>query len=304
MPELPGMEKFGKPLFHSKEWALRMEDVENAATVGVLGGSKSAIDVASFNAARGAKVHWIIRKSGFGPGWTSPTRVTPFKIRLHKLITARFLTCFGPCIWAVNGYSRFRKLLHGSWLGRKIVAQFYANMENDMINLIGYNKHPETPKHKPWSKIFWHGADVSVLNYTEDMIAQVRRAQVQGHIADTDHLEPRVTHLSDGSELPADVLVCATGWKFEPPVRFSGAVDADLGLPLAEASNPEMLVATRNIVFAVALHNVTTCLVAQAQALWITAYFDDKLDNSHLPSEDAKRAEVLGELEFEAYLHT
>lgn len=106
------------------------------------------MDVANFNAARGAKVHWIIRELGFGPGWTSPTRVTPFKIRMDKLTTARFLTCFGPCIWAVDGYFKFRIFLHRTWLGRKIVARFYADMQDDILNIIGYSKYLETAKLK------------------------------------------------------------------------------------------------------------------------------------------------------------
>jgi len=55
-----------------------------------------------------------------------------------------------------------------------MMSRFYTNMENDFINYIEYDKHPETAKLKPWTNMFWYGADVSVLNYTEDIIAQVR----------------------------------------------------------------------------------------------------------------------------------
>ena len=353
MPQLPGMETFGKPLFHTKEWAARAEDISGAATVAVLGSSKSAMDVANFNAARGAKVHWIIRNSGSGPAWTSPIRLTPFKIRIDKLLTARFLTCFSPCIWAVDGYQRFRKLLQNTWLGRKVVSGFFANSEKDVLNIIGYDRDPKTAKLKPRTNLFWNGANVSALNYTEDIMALVRSGQIEVHIADIDHLEEGVIQLSDGSKIPVDALLCATGWKFNPPLHFSSIADEDLGLPLAEALNvermhkvdseifdrfpilanqplknkkavplhrtavdpeepyrlyrfisPPKLVITRNIAFAGALYNLTTSLIAQAQALWITAYFDDRLESLHLTVKDTERSKVLGDIEDETYLHT
>ena len=184
-------------------------------------------------------------------------------------------------------------------------------------------------------------------------MAQVRNGQVDVHIADIDHLAPGVVHLSDGSQLPADVLLCATGWKFKPALHFSRISDEDLGLPSSKTSTleivrqvdseiyhrfpmlanqpvgnpnavplsavmvapeepyrlfrftvPPKLFAAHNIAFAGALHNVTTCLVAQAQALWITAYFDNELDNLRAPSGDTEHSKFLRELEYETYLHT
>ncbi len=66
---------------------------------------------------------------------------------------------------------------------------------------------------------------------------------------------------------------------------------------------PPKLFVAHNIAFAGALHNVTSCLIAQAQALWITAYFDDKLDTSRAPSGDTEHSKFLRELEYETYLH-
>ena len=352
LPALAGVREFGKPLLHTKDWAARAAELESTKTVAVVGGSKSAMDVANACASRGAKVHWIIRKSGFGPGWTSPTRVTPLKIRLDKLTTARFLTVFSPCIWAV-GFPRFRRFLQATWFGRQVVKKWYADMEKDMLEIIGYDKHPETAKLKPWTSIFWHGADVSVLNYDKDMLEMVREGQVEVHMADIDRLEPGTILLSDGTSVSTEVLFCATGWSFKPPLHFSGVTDEELGLPLEKSSNPDLvervdaeisqnypilrdppprkadaaplpgttsapkepyrlyrftvpprMVPTRNLAYAGATHNITTCLTAQLQALWITAYFDDQLAATHLPEEDSARIRTLEKIEYEAFLHT
>ncbi|THZ59995.1 dimethylaniline monooxygenase (N-oxide forming) [Aureobasidium pullulans] len=45
-------------------------------------------------------------------------------------------------------------------------------------------------------------------------------------------LEEGVVRLSDGTELVTDAVVCATGWKARPPIKFSPeGIDAELGLP-------------------------------------------------------------------------
>ena len=61
MPKFEGDEKFGGPLFHSKELSVREKEMEKAENVVVLGGSKSAADAVYFNAVKGRHVDWIIR---------------------------------------------------------------------------------------------------------------------------------------------------------------------------------------------------------------------------------------------------
>ena len=51
-------------------------------------------------------------------------------------------------------------------------------------------------------------------------------------VADVDELGEGVVRLSDGTELVTDAVVCATGWKARPPIKFSPeGMDAELGLP-------------------------------------------------------------------------
>ena len=353
LPSLPGMEEFNRPLFHTKEWPNHKNETDGSNTVTVFGGSKSAADVANYCAGRGAKVHWVIRQSGSGPGWTTPTRLTGFNIRLDKLVAVRFLALFSPCIWTVDGYIGIRSFLQRTWLGRMIIRKFYADMEKDICNRLGYAKHPETQKLRPWTPIFWHGADVAVNNYEEDIMAQVRSGQIQIHIADVDCFTAGTVHLSNGVEIQTDAFVCATGWKFKPSLSFVGVSDEELGLPLNQVSAPDIqrevdeeiyekfpilrdqpirnsdsrelrgipaqpaepyrlyrftvppsLAHTRSIAFAGALHNVMTCMTAQTQALWITAYFDDRIDNLHFSDDADKIQQELKTIKYETFLHT
>jgi hypothetical protein len=98
----------------------------------------------------------LIRPSGKGPIWMSPPFVTPFKQQLEKLVFTRFFGLMSPCPWAENtGFEGVvRSFLHGTWLGRNIVAGFWNVLAQDVAGLNGYDKHPETKKLRPWRDAF------------------------------------------------------------------------------------------------------------------------------------------------------
>lgn len=61
IPQIPGSDTFGGPLFHSKEFADRTADMCAAKNIVVLGGSKSSADCVYLNAQAGRHVDWVIR---------------------------------------------------------------------------------------------------------------------------------------------------------------------------------------------------------------------------------------------------
>lgn len=329
VPTLPGSEKFGAPIFHTSQFLAHEDTLETANHVNVLGGAKSAWDAAYAYASQGAIVNMIIRKNGHGPAWMAPAYVTPLKKWLEKLVHTRFLTWFSPCIWASeDGYPRIRSFFHRTVLGRSIVNTFWKILAQDIVDANGYDKDPELMKLKPWNSAFWIGSGLSILNYPTDFFDLVRNHQIKIYVADVTHLSEKTVHLSTGETLPADILVCATGWKAHPPIEFTGGSTSDeqLGLPfysdepdkLAQKADSEILklfprlrdqpnldniskvsekiggtnrpfrlyrfmvppstCEVRNLVFAGMTTTITTAIIAQTQALWISAYFDRKLD--------------------------
>ena len=66
-PQYPGAETFDAPYFHAKEFCRNGETVKTANEVVVVGGAKSAYDVAYAYAVEGVKVHLVIRENGNGP---------------------------------------------------------------------------------------------------------------------------------------------------------------------------------------------------------------------------------------------
>ena len=191
MPEILGMQDFIPPLFHSKDFRQNAETLKTAERVVVLGGAKSAWDVAYEYASAGVSVEMVIRESGHGPVWMSPPYVTPLKKWLEKLVHTRFLTFLSPCIWGdEDGYEATRNFLHGTTIGRKLVDIFWTVLTEDVVSLNRYDSHPETKKLKPWAGAFWVGTGLSILNYPTDFFDYVRSGKIHVHIADIDRLLP------------------------------------------------------------------------------------------------------------------
>lgn len=337
MPALNGSEKFVAPIFHSKDFLRHADSLKTAKSVVVFGGTKSAWDAAYAYAVAGVNVHIVIRESGHGPIWMAPAYVTPLRKWLEQLVHTRFLTWLSPCIWGdADGYSTIRNFFHGTAIGRRIVDSFWGILGNDVISLNGYDKHPETKKLKPWSNPFFIGASLSILNYDTDFFDLVREGKIKVHIADVDSLSGRNVYLSTGEILTTDALLCATGWRHRPPIKFlPDGVDDVLGLPhfsnepdskaqkvdreiltrfprlkdqpapnpkarpvamwpsnalAAREPNrpfrlyrfmvPPKLIKDRSIGFAGALMSISTPIIAETQALWLSAYFDGKIHHA------------------------
>jgi len=234
LPDIAGSASFDAPLFHCR-YLLDHADTlfKTATSVAVFGGTKSAWDAAYAFASAGITVDWIIRESGHGPVWMAPPYVTPMKIWLEKLVSTRFLTWFSPCVWGDwDGFGRIRRFFHGTTVGRKIVDGFWGVLANDVKELNGYDKHPETKKLKPWTSAFWVGSSLSILNYPTNFFDYVKNGTIKIHIADITRLSSKTVHLSTGESLKADALVCSTGWRHHPPVKFlPEGIDRELGLP-------------------------------------------------------------------------
>jgi len=343
LPALPGQEAFDAPIVHCGNLLDWSEELFASATnVVVFGGTKSAWDAAYMFAIRGIHVDWVIRESGHGPAWMAPPYVTPLKKWLEKLTTTRLLTWMSPCVWGgADGFAGPRWFLHNTAVGRGITKAFWAVLTKDLVTLNAYDKHPETAKLKPWIDAFWTATGLSILNYPTNFFDLVKEGKISVHISEITQLTAKSISIQDSASdtatvLHADALICSTGWKFQPALKFvsaSGApLDAQLGLPhyspepdtedptaaaadaeilarfpmlqarpkmnpkltpLRKPSDPEgtinrgfslyrfmvppALIRDRTVAFNGMLQSVTTPIVAQAQALWLTAYLDGKL---------------------------
>ncbi|KAJ4993405.1 hypothetical protein SVAN01_00953 [Stagonosporopsis vannaccii] len=324
MPRLDRKEDFIAPIYHTSEFAKAEGGLGAFKNVVILSGAKFSWDIACAYASAGKQVDWIIRKSGHGPCWMTPPRLTPFKIIPELLLQTRLITWLSPCIWE-DGFSYIRSFFSRHWLGRKIVDTFFDKMQHSIEESNKYFEHSETAKLHPWDDVFFIGTNRGLLNYDVDFFEFVRNGTIRVHIADIMRLSCKTVHLSDGKTLAADVLICGTGWKDTPQIKFM--TERELGLPghlplnvqpyiaradatiletapklrnqpprrttetMTEDANetlpepyrlyrfmvPPAFIDSRTLAFAGAYRSPATTLIAQTQALWITAFLDDNI---------------------------
>ncbi|KAF2215466.1 hypothetical protein CERZMDRAFT_94875 [Cercospora zeae-maydis SCOH1-5] len=334
-PQYPGAETFNAPYFHAKDFCRQGQTIKTSKRAVVVGGAKSAFDVAYAYAEQGVPTDLVIRPSGNGPVWISYPYVMGGK-RLEQLLHVRWMQLFSPCPWgSESGWlaGKLRNFLHGTAVGRFIVDKFWAGLSGEVVTQNGYDTNVELGKIKPWNPAFWIGSGLSIHNYDRDFFDMIKRGDVRVHNADVERLTDHTVHLTDGTELKTDVLVCSTGWRKEPSIRFLNFGTAGIGLkqPRPEQSKlateydekilslyprlraqpplnfkpkndpfrlyrfmvPPARIEDRNIAFAGMVSSVSTSICATVQALWISAFLDGRLDRMAHTEEDITKEIML-----------
>lgn len=330
MLRFPGEEDFNAPLFHAKDYCRQAPATKSVKNVVVVGGAKSAFDIAYSFVQEGAQVDLVIRPDGNGPVWLTPTYVTPFKRKIEELLHTRILTWFSPCPWGdEDGFAPVRYFLHQTAIGRWVVHNFWHALGSDIIARNEYDAHPNTRRLKPWASPFWVASGLSIHNYQTNFFDLVKNGSIRVQEANIDRLSEKEVHLSNGKSVPADVLICATGWKKSSSVKF---LNCELRIPGTDSERqtlyqnadekilhdypdlasqpvlryepknvdplrlyrfmiPTALYQQRNIAFAGAVSTVSTSICASIQGLWISAFFDGLLKReAATPTEAAEEA--------------
>lgn len=188
------------------------------------------------------------------------------------------------------------------------------------------HNHPDLAALKPWTSAFWTGSGVSIHNFDSSLFDLVREGKIRVHTANITNLTEGKVHLSTGKTLESDAIICATGWKKEPSFQFSNW-DPKIPRPDSEVENltksaddeilsrfpmlksqpslrrdtskptkpvrlyrfmvPPSLWEDRTLAFAGMISSVSTSICASLQGLWISAYFDQKLDRVPATEEEA-----------------
>ena len=106
--------------------------------IAVLGGGKSAADIAYAAAKAGKIVSWIIRRSGNGPGHLTPAKgIGPYN-NSNDLLYTRLTASLNPSIW--NSQNWLSRLLHGTKIGKKAVDWIWKTYDANSRREAGYRE--------------------------------------------------------------------------------------------------------------------------------------------------------------------
>lgn len=250
VPTLSGREKFGGPILHQKDFGqskiLTSEepDIEKHTKITVLGGSKSAADIAYAAATEPQhprEVTWIIRTSGTGPLlMTHPKGFWKYKSlpELGSTRAASAISSANPYVedswwsWFVHKTPVGEWFLDSVWSAAAGDAEKVANFEGREGRLEGFEGLRSSTVTR------WRSGQQGILQHEDwwDVIAQ----SVKVMRGDVERLEEGKVVLEDGRMVESDVLLSATGW-VHGHTMFSAEDKARLGLPLDLERDDELV---------------------------------------------------------------
>jgi dimethylaniline monooxygenase (N-oxide forming) len=151
MPNFDGQEHFGGPILHQVHYGQFLsEQPSDHRKVAVLGAGKSAADMVYGLVKAGNEVHWIIRKSGKGPGaFTNPAENAkgPFlndpELAATRLFATMSPACFSqPSLWTrfLHNTSMGERILKGVWSGADEKCKRIGNFHGREGALQGFDQ--------------------------------------------------------------------------------------------------------------------------------------------------------------------
>ncbi|GJN69802.1 flavin-binding monooxygenase-like family protein [Purpureocillium lilacinum] len=201
----------------------------------------------------------------------------------------RVLHWFGPCIWGEDsGYAVIKSFWHRTAIGRALTERFWNAIGSDVIGLMGFDKDPEIGKLKPTCDAMTTGCTFSILNYETDFFEPIRNGTVRIHLADISHLSEGKVHLddSDGTVLESNAMLCVTGWKHSPPLKFlPEGIEKRIGLPYSRSAEDAALSPDESLA---AQANLVAQADAEIQQLFPGLKVPPKFNPNYVPLADTK----------------
>lgn len=277
VPDFEGAAEFrsaGGQLLHTSQFVDR--DSAAGKHVVVVGYGKSSCDVARAMLGVSGDTTIVVRNLI----WKIPKKIGNVLNFKHL-----FLTRMGEALFKYIHVRGFERFLHGP-VGRPIRNSMLGSVEGVVarqLKLREVGLHPE----KPLETI----ARSTVSLVTDGFYEAVRDQQITVRKGEfIKKLLPGKVLLSSGDTLPADIIVCGTGWKQEVPFLEPDVVrrttDTDGDFRLYRSMLP---VGVKNLAFNGYNSSFFSQLNCEVGALWIVNHM---LGCSRLPSEQAQNEDI------------
>lgn len=206
--ELADRERFGGPILSDRQ--VKDLEVLRKPLIAVVGFGKSAVDMATLAASRGALVHHVFRT----PRWLLPR--TMFGLHANRVLFARMTTLFIPSWVQPTAAERFlhtrlRPLVDGFWSFLEVLVRL-------QFGLHGLHRDEAARRAmatlEPEESVPYEMRSATALapDRYYDLVRAGRILPQRGEVAG---FGPQVLRLKDGRELPCELVVMSTG--FQPP---------------------------------------------------------------------------------------
>lgn len=236
LPEIAGISEFQGRLLHHKDFG-RSDILTNATVcdIIVIGGAKSAADVAYASAKAGKSVSWVIRQSGSGPAaFVAAKGQGPYRNSNENFYT-RFTSYFLASVFVRENW--LTKFLYRTRLGNRLFAGIWKSINAKTVRFANYDREDgrQNGFHnlKPDTDLFWSNESPSI-NQRDDFFDVIAR-NVNVLRQDIVRLTGDSMILANDTRLHADAVVFATGWKVTPS-HIDDALAFSLGLPVQQAA--------------------------------------------------------------------
>lgn len=232
VPKIPGQSEYKGTAIHHKEFG--QTDIlsnDQCRRIAVIGGAKSAADVAYAAAKAGKAVSWVIRKSGAGPAAFVDASGSGFYKNANESLYNRFVAPFVASLFSKRTW--WVRFLHSTALGNKVLGNVWTNIDKGARGHANYDR-PEGKENgfsnlKPDTPMFWEN-DSSGINQRTDFWDVIAKG-VKVFRQDIARVTDKSLVLEDDTDVPADTIIYATGWRTTHPYINSRAA-ARLGLPV------------------------------------------------------------------------
>lgn len=243
VPILTGANLFKGITFHSIDFARNQEALlhsEVSQSIVVVGGAKSAGDIAYACAKAGHKVSWVIRRSGAGPAAFASTRGRGLYKNSNESFYTRFTSHFLVSYFFDESKTWLGRFLYKTGIGRRLVRKVWKGINATTQDFADYNRADGKENGffnlRPDTEIFWQNDSTGICQRPDffDTIAH----NVKVYREDIKMIIENGLGLADGTYVGADVIIFATGWKPSHPkmkVRRENG-DAVLSLGIFEAA--------------------------------------------------------------------
>ncbi|SEO45294.1 Predicted flavoprotein CzcO associated with the cation diffusion facilitator CzcD [Salinihabitans flavidus] len=272
----PGQDEFvanGGRVMHSSEYT--DSTLANGKHVLVLGGSKSATDLAVNAAKNGAKQVTMVYRENV---WRMPYFVggINFKRLLYMRAQEQQFNAWGKSPMQRVVAAAFKPLVWANFRGLETLLKLQLGLKK-------WNMVPDTPIEKE--------ASCSLPIVTPGLFEGFRAGTIKPIQGTIDHYEPGHAVLTTGDRIPCDLSVLAVGWKlgvpYLPEAEKKKLIDEDGQYRVYRLSvNPDL----PDMGFVGFNSSFCTVLGAEMIANWLVRYADGQL--AHQPSDTEMRDNI------------